>query len=255
VLNLRRLDLPAEPVEAMLRGTAVHRAIERFAREHPGDLGPEAHVAFAGILIECLADAGMPGHRLAREHALAINVAPWVVAFERRRRPSAQFLIEQSGAHAFDSPGGPFRLTAKADRIELRGAFADVLDFKTGTPPTTKQVESGLAPQLTLTAAIVARGGFEDVGAATPGQLAYIRVSGGRIPGREEERARPPASTDLAERAFQGLQRRVEAFDRRETPYLSWATPQFMGKWGGEYDHLARVWEWGVIGDDEDTSP
>ena len=32
------------------------------------------------------------------------------------------------------------------------------------------------------------------------------------------------------------------------TPYLSWAAPQFMGRYGGDYDHLARLWEWGVIG-------
>jgi len=26
--------------------------------------------------------------------------------------------------------------------------------------------------------------------------------------------------------------------------------PQFIGRFGGDYDHLARLWEWGVIGGD-----
>jgi ATP-dependent helicase/nuclease subunit B len=253
ILRLYPLDRPGEPVEARARGIAIHAAFERFAREHPGPLGDDAEGAFAGILIECLAKAGVPTHRLAREQALAINVSPWVVKFETRRRPGATLLIEQIGEMAFEAPGGPFTVTAKADRIEQRGAVADVLDFKTGSAPSARQVVSGLAPQLTLTAAILQAGGFADIGPAEPGELAYIRVSGGRIPGREEVRAYRGESADMAARALAGLKRRVEAFDDEATPYVAWAAPQFMGKWGGDYDHLGRLWEWGVIGDEEDA--
>ena len=49
-----------------------------------------------------------------------------------------------------------FVLSARADRIERRhdGSFA-ILDYKTGQPPTGKQVRMGLSPQLTLEAAIL----------------------------------------------------------------------------------------------------
>ena len=252
VLGLRRLDLPGEPVEALARGTAVHRAFERYATEHPGAPSEDHEAIFATILIESLAEAGVPPHRLARERALAVNVAPWVVDLERRRRDGARLVIEQTGAHTFEAPGGAFTVTAKADRIEVRGGCADVLDFKTGSPPSAKQVASGLAPQLTLTAAILQRGGFAEIGAATPRELVYVRVSGGRVPGREEVRAAPPESVILAEAALHGLRRRVASFDDPETPYVSWAAPQFIGRYGGDYDHLARYWEWGVIGGDEE---
>ena len=82
-----------------------------------------------------------------------------------------------------------------------------------------------------------------------------MRVSGGRIPGREETRAWPGESTDLAERALNGLMRRVVAFDEESTPYVAWAAPQFIGRWGGDYDHLGRLWEWGVIGGDDEGGP
>ena len=255
ILRLRPLDRPGEPVEAMARGTAVHAAFERYAKEHPGELGDGAEAAFSAILIECLADAGIPRPRLAREHALATNVAPWVVRFERKRRGGAELIIEQEGAYAFPAAGGAFTVTAKADRIERRGLTADVLDFKTGSAPSAKQVQSGLAPQLTLTAAILRRGGFAEIGPVEPGELTYVRVSGGRIPGREEVRAGPGESTDLAEKALAGLMRRVAAFDEESTPYVAWATPQFMGRWGGDYDHLGRLWEWGVIGGDDEGGP
>ena len=55
-----------------------------------------------------------------------------------------------------------FTLSARADRIEQRhdGRFA-ILDYKTGQPPTGKQVRMGLSPQLTLEAAILREGGFD----------------------------------------------------------------------------------------------
>jgi len=113
-------------------------------------------------------------------------------------------------------------------------------------------VQSGLSPQLTLTAAILAAGGFAEVGGpALPGRLVYVRVSGGRIPGKEEVRAEAGESADLAARALEGLKRRAAAFDDESTPYVAWAAPQFIGQYGGDYDHLARLWEWGVIGGDE----
>jgi len=251
ILGLRRLDRPGEPVEALARGTAVHAALERFAREHPEALPDAAEAVFETILMESLRTAGMPEARLARERALAQNVAPWVTAFERRRRAGARIFVEQSGALAFEAPGGLFTVTAKADRIELRAGEADVLDFKTGSPPSPRQVESGLAPQLTLTAAILREGGFAEIGPAEPGRLIYVRISGGRIAGREELRGAPPETGDLAARALAGLKARVAAFDDPSTPYASWAAPQFIGRYGGDYDHLARYWEWGVIGGGE----
>jgi ATP-dependent helicase/nuclease subunit B len=255
ILGLRPLERPAEPVEALARGTAVHAAFERFAKEHPGELAPGAEAIFAEILMGCLEDAGIAPVRLARERALALNVAPWVVDFERRRRADSTMLIEQGGSHAFAAPGGDFTLTARADRIELRGGAADVLDFKTGSPPSAKQVQSGLAPQLTLTAAILKRGGFAELGPVDVGELVYVRVSGGRVPGREDVRAYRGESHDLAERAFEGLRKRVAAFDEETTPYVAWAAPQMMGRWGGEYDHLGRLWEWGVIGGEDEDAP
>ncbi len=61
------------------------------------------------------------GGRMAREQALAANVAPWVIDFERRRRPGARLHVETRGEYVFETPGGPFTLTASADRIEARG--------------------------------------------------------------------------------------------------------------------------------------
>jgi ATP-dependent helicase/nuclease subunit B len=44
----------------------------------------------------------------------------------------------------------------------------------------------------------------------------------------------------------------VAAFEDRKTPYVSWAAPQFIGQFEGDYDHLARLWEWHVIGEGDE---
>ena len=250
ILRLRPLERPDQPVEARIRGEAIHKAFERFAREHP-ELGPASETAFADLLIEALAAAGMPAARLTRERALARNAAPWVVDFERRRRPGARLIVEQSGRHVFATARGDFVLTAKADRIELREGGADILDFKTGLAPSRPQVESGLSPQLTLTAAILWHGGFAELGAVAPRELVYVRVSGGRQPGQELVRGAGAESLSMALEALEGLKRRIAAFENRATPYVSWAAPQFIGQFEGDYDHLARLWEWWVIGEGE----
>jgi len=250
ILRLRPLERPDEPIEARARGTAVHTAFERFAAEHP-ELPEDAETRFAEILVECLIDAGMDEPRMARERALAANVAPWVLDFERRRRVGARLIVEQQGELTLTTGAGDFTVTAKADRIELREASADILDFKTGAPPTKKQVESGLSPQLTLTAAILRGGGFTDAGVTAPGELVYVRVSGGRTPGDDRVICADAESHALAEAAIEGLRRRIERFDDPSTPYVSWAAPQFIHQFEGDYDHLARLWEWHVIGEGE----
>ena len=61
-----------------------------------------------------------------------------------------------------------------------------ILDYKTGQPPTGKQVRMGLSPQLTLEAAILREGGFEGIDAgASVGELVYVRLSGNNPPGEE----------------------------------------------------------------------
>jgi RecB family exonuclease len=205
---------------------------------------------FVELVAEELTRAGMPVGALTRERALARLAAPDAVRLHRLRSEGADLHLERKGAMTIAAPGGPFVLTAQADRIEARGTAADVLDFKTGSAPTLGQVRSGLSPQLTLTAAILQGGGFTEIGRTPPGELVYIRILGARQGVRVEVRAQADESAALAEQALAGLSRRVAIFDDPETPYLSWAAPQFINQFEGDYDHLARLWEWFVIGED-----
>jgi ATP-dependent helicase/nuclease subunit B len=242
VLGLFLMPRPDEPMEQRARGTAIHAAFETFAEEWPAP--PDR---FAALYMTELARAGAPASALARETALAAETAVWVGEMEERRRADGrQVFVEQSGEATFATPRGPFTVTAKADRIEVApDGRAHVLDFKTGMAPSKKQVKTGFSPQLTLTAAIIARGGFKAVGQRPPGDLVYVRVTG-RDPAGEE--IAPVAGEDdadtLPETTWAGLEALVLRYEEEAHPYRSRTAPQFVKTYASDYDHLARVGEW-----------
>jgi len=252
ILGLEAMDRPGASAEAMARGNAVHKAVERMTEAYPDVLPHDFAAQIEILLLEELNNHGFEDAAMAREAPLARNSARWLAGFETERRArGVALLVEQQGAMTFEGPAGPFTMKAYADRIELSSSGAAVMDFKTGAAPSPKQIKAGFAPQLTLTAAILAEGGFEGTrGAVAPEELTYVRVVGRKVAGETAIRASGAEAVALAEAALAGLKTRVAKFDDPRTAYVSWAAPQFMGSFGGNYDHLARVWEWHVIGDD-----
>lgn len=252
VLNLRQLDRPGQSAEAIARGNAVHKAVERLALSYPDVLPEDCADQLERLLLEELTSAGFEDPAMARETPLARNAAVWLAGFEAERRArGVEIKVEERVEMWIPAPAGPFKLTAKADRIELSATGASVLDFKTGSIPSPKQVRTGFSPQLTLTGAILAEAGLKDSAPVEPEELTYVRVVGRKEPGQAAVRASGAEAMALSQAALAGLTARIERFDDEATPYLSWVAPQFMGNFGGNYDHLARVWEWHVVGGDE----
>ncbi|MFN3932264.1 MAG: double-strand break repair protein AddB [Brevundimonas sp.] len=251
VLNLRQMDRPGQSAEAMARGNAVHKAVERLTLSWPETLPDDCADQLETLLLEELGHHGFEDAAMARETPLARNCARWLSAWEAERRArGVEIRVEEKVEMLIPAPAGPFKLTAKADRIELSATGAAVLDFKTGQIPSAKQVKSGFSPQLTLTGAILAEAGLGDVGPIPPEELTYVRVVGRKVPG-QAVRALGEEAVALSEAALAGLETRIARFDDADTPYLSWVAPQFMGSFGGNYDHLARVWEWHVVGGED----
>ena len=251
ILGLEEMERPGASAEALARGNAVHKAIERMTVAWPDVLPDDCADQLEAMLLEELGAHGFEEPAMAREAPLARNCARWLAEFETRRRArGVELLVEQKGEMTIPTLGGDFTLKAYADRIELSATGGSVIDFKTGRAPSIKEVKTGFAPQLTLTGAILAAGGFPVAGPVEPEELAYIRVVGRKSPGEVCVRGSGPEAAALSEQALDGLRRMIERFDNPETPYVSWAAPQFMGAFGGSYDHLARVWEWHVVGAD-----
>ncbi|HYC03356.1 MAG TPA: double-strand break repair protein AddB [Azospirillaceae bacterium] len=248
VLRLSKLDPLDEDPGAADKGEFIHRALELFIEAHPGNLPGDALERLLAIGRETFAPLiDRPG-----VHAFwwprFEKIAAWFIAQERERRAAgyAPLDTETTGTLEIQAPGGTFLLTAKADRIDRAADGGLVLiDYKTGEPPSTKQVELGFAPQLPLEAAIALAGGFPGISAERVAELSFWRLTGGEPAGEEKPVKGDPGK--LAEEARAGLEALVAAFDDPATPYRSQPRPGWAPRYT-DYAHLARVQEWSAGG-------
>ena len=145
---------------------------------------------------------------------------------------------------SFASTAGDFTLTARADRLDYGAAGLLITDYKTGTPPSRPEVESGKRPQLPLEAAIAKAGGFKNLEASDVSGLRYIHASGGNPPGEQKDITfKDRALAEVVEEVLAGVQELVARFDDETTPYAAVRRTGFSYDYD-DYAHLARVAEW-----------
>jgi len=256
ILRLAPLDAVDTLPGARDRGTVIHAAIgdytKAFAQAPPADPLRELKVlgekSFAPL-------ADFPEAR-AFWWPRFLRIAGWFAQWDLGRRANVAALhAEIRGEFAFKVGAREFTLAAVADRIERLhdGSYA-ILDYKTGAARSEKQVRTGLAPQLTLEAAILRQGGFTAIAAGSVSEIAYVTLKGGEPAGK-------PAAIDFkegtpdsqADHALAKLKALVAKFEDAGTPYLSLLSPMWRTRYG-DYDHLARVKEWSASGGEEEET-
>ena len=252
ILRLEALDeLDAEPSRAEL-GIRVHDALALFIARFPHNLPLFPEDELLAIGRECF------GPILSRPGAWAFwwprfeRVARWVVGEERIRRARiVESRSEQRGQLVLPAAGGPFTITAIADRIDRRGDGAlELIDYKTGTLPAPREIDNAVAVQLPLEAAIARDGSFDGLSGEVAA-LEYWRLSGGEPPGERKPLGNgdPAALTDRVLTAVRAL---IEAFDDPAMPYRPVPDPRWRPRFS-DYGHLERLDEAEAEPEPEDT--
>lgn len=233
------------------RGTLYHRIVDRYVRERSGS---ETGAGLMNrITTEEFDRMALPLHIDAvwrpRFHAVARAFLDW----DGKRRATVDRSLTEVGA-ALDLGIAGMRLTGIADRIDLRSdGRADLIDYKTGSAPSLKIARALLDPQLALEAAALKRGGFRDLPAMSPGDLAYVRLKPGDRFANEivnNEHAKPTkdrqakSADDLGDEALIQLEKLLAQLLSGHYGFASRVIPEAERSYGGEYDHLARVAEW-----------
>jgi ATP-dependent helicase/nuclease subunit B len=258
ILRLDPLDPVDMPLSAADRGSAIHDSLGEFTQTFATALPDNIALTLRGVGEKYFAPL------MERPEARALwwprfqRIAAWFAEWEIARRGNiADIKAEIRGEIGIPLDNArTFILSARADRIERRhdGTYA-ILDYKTGQPPTGKQVRMGLSPQLTLEAAILREGGFKDIAAdSSVGELVYVRLSGNNPPGEQrslelkiKNNDTPQCPDAAADYARQELEKLIRKFDDEDQAYTSLNLSMWTNRYGA-YDDLARIKEWSAAG-------
>ncbi len=245
VLRLRKLEPLGRAPDARDMGTALHAVMEAFAE----DIAALPSTATVPQLREKLLAAAerilpdlvpWPAQRRLWLARIA-RAAGWIATGEAGRRARGSVAaLEAKGRLALAAPAGEFLLTATADRIDELGTGAlAIYDYKTGTPPSEKQI-GVYNVQLQLEAAIAEAGGFEDVPAASVTHLEYVGLSGAGAGGTSR-------LVDLVKRSASDAWGELgELVARYDDPAQGYRSRERLPReeFTGDYDQLARHGEW-----------
>lgn len=253
ILRLIALEQVDATPGAADRGTIIHEAIGNFSRAF-AERWPDKPL---DELLTFGRQAFAPYNDYPEAKAFwwprFERIARWFVTWEADRRKDIAALHSEIYAEFEVTPN--FKLRGVADRIERRndGTYA-ILDYKTGQPPGDREVAIGLAPQLTLEAAMLRQGAFEKIAlGSSVSELTYVRLSGGEPAGKPSPKKFKDATPDQkADEALARLRGVIARFESLETPYQSFVRPQWVGRTYSDYDHLARVKEWSASGGESD---
>lgn len=255
ILKLQPLEPLIRDPGAAERGTLFHDALDLFVSSGTDPVAVDA--------LEKLLDAG---RQVFAQAELANDVhTVWWPRFERTAQGVLDWErgrvenVRERHAEVLAMPTEIGRtgvtLSGRADRIDiLADGTSDIIDYKTGTLPSIKQAHTLIAPQLPLEAALLQRSAFEGLGPVTPGDLTYVRLRpNGSVKADSILKTRESIKTapELAQEAWDRLEKLVMFYAKPESGYLSRALPFKEGDMEGDYDHLARVLEWSAGCDSE----
>ena len=245
VLRLKPLNPLEQGADALLRGVAIHRVMERFLLTIQTDstaLDPQRQLETRGRFLQVAEETLkeiVPWSAVQRLWLARLGrVADWFLTTERERQKEGQpFAFEVKGETSLELQSGdgqlfPFVLSAVADRIDKGANVWLIYDYKTGMIPSKKEQEMA-DKQLLLEVAMVEKGAFP-IPPGGPAKAWFIGL--GNNPDQQ-----PAASNQSSEEVWSRLHTLLRAYLNPRQGYLS---HRLLFRESGLYDHLARFGEW-----------
>ena len=245
-LRLRALRPLGGQIDAAVRGTIIHDALEAVLKAHTGALAPSFAESVYEALFSRFQASGLPEPQLALWRPRLRKAAAWFADTERQFREYDRFpaAIEDQAEYSFDVGHERYTLRCRADRIDVT-AENDlvVVDYKSGAVPSGVDVKSGDKPQLALEAALIGKDAFPKVNGALPvAGLEYWQISGrgegGSIEFRPGKGASAADISALVDRTWDDLRALIAAYQDEQRPFMARVVRK------GDYIELARQDEW-----------
>jgi ATP-dependent helicase/nuclease subunit B len=254
ILRIRELDALDKESDASMFGDIVHAGLAEFFSVAQNFARPDAAAQLALQLQNAMRQERPRAALAYWWEARLQRIAAWIVDAESERRadnPPVAVVLEKKGE--LQIPGG-FILNGRADRIEKRAdGSLFIVDYKTGSVPGGKQVESGSAPQLPLEAVMAEAGAFGEDFKAEVTELAFWKLSGKFEPGTTKPlfNNKPDDLRAVIAQAAASLPELFTKFADAATPYLATPHPG-RSTYADVYAGISRRGEWGGDGGDDD---
>jgi ATP-dependent helicase/nuclease subunit B len=226
VLKLKKLDDIDQDISAADFGNFIHNVLEEFCKNYDGER-------------DTLIAIGKDNFKdfESREGAKTfwwpkfLKIADWFIVKEKAARDSGkklEFEIRE------EIEIGGVKISSRADRVEI-GEGITIIDYKTGTPPSKKDVSTGIEPQLTVEALI-----FESLNGKKVDGLEYWKLDGKEF---KETAFDEEEIEKMMESTRDGLTELIALFSRAETPYIAVPRIKYALEYN-DYQHLERIKEW-----------
>ncbi|WP_455474166.1 double-strand break repair protein AddB [Bartonella sp. B30(2025)] len=257
ILQLKPLKALIHDPSATERGILYHAILAAFCTQVKDPTAENALDVLLAIGRKEFDKLNLPSDIAAIWWTIFENFAPFFIQWESNLGPRERHAEIASKKILIGATG--VTLSGRVDRIDvLPNKMVEILDFKTNTPPSSKQVHNLISPQLALEAALFMQGAFTDFQGLTPSNLLYIPLNKkGEIKsqsifsnkGEKDQKG----TINLSEKAWDQLIALIEYYQNPQQGYLSHAVPS-KKTYESDYDHLARLWEWSSGSHEADQS-
>ncbi|MEP0390767.1 MAG: double-strand break repair protein AddB [Erythrobacter sp.] len=249
ILGLRKLDpLAADPFsDPALRGTLVHDILDAWHQAKSVD----AAVSIAEFAARKFAEAEV--HPLFK----GLWQPRLIAAMERFEAWIERGIIEGRDVLATETDGSMMvqgvKVRGRADRIDkLADGSLAIVDYKTGGPPTKKEVAAGFRLQLGLLGMIARDGAFEISDGLLTGEASRFEYWSARKkdgefgeifePLKKSERQSGLSPDEFLPEHERYLHQAIDRFILGGDPFTAKENPDYPGY--SDYDQLMRLEEW-----------
>ncbi|HEX7876679.1 MAG TPA: double-strand break repair protein AddB [Sphingobium sp.] len=244
VLRLTRLDPVDADAGPAWRGTAVHEILQHWAESPTRDA--------ADLEVRARAMFDRPDvHPLLKAlwQPRLIEAIRWIAAEVVADQAAGRRILAVEAEGRADIAG--VTLTGKADRIDrMPDGSLGIVDYKTGKPPSAKQVQAGFALQLGLLGLIAEHGGFPGVDSGlVAGCFEYWSLAKKKDAfGYRDSPVDPLGkrgkiiTADFTSHVYAQFEEIAAAYLTGQAPFDAQVNPEVANY--GDYDQLMRLEEW-----------
>lgn len=177
ILNLKSRSKVGEEPKMSEFGSFVHKIFEQYSRNYNKSIVDKVQLML-DISENILSTIILP---LYTQKIWRIKLAPIVesfIAFDEMRRSDFKYVYpEQKGEIFLNIAGQEIKIIGVADRIEVdEQEQSVVIDYKTGSLPSRKDIDCGLSPQLIIAGLMMQEGGF-GIKVRNVKQIMYVKIS------------------------------------------------------------------------------